>query len=158
MFFVFLRPLFKDSTGAALDCLILATAFDTMSEILKLSVCLDWVYQGLWRFQISVILKRSCGWERFFWRKKLFRLKWCHEHPLSAFNCMLFGTVTLWMICYFSLFLSFRKRQQIKLPVPQTWLIKKVINVIWAIHGWTFEPPTHRVWRTLWLSELKRKN
>ena len=38
VFFVFLRPLLKDSTGAALDCLILATALDTMSEIFKLSL------------------------------------------------------------------------------------------------------------------------
>ena len=35
---MFLRPIFKDSTGAALDCLILATALDTMSEIFKLSL------------------------------------------------------------------------------------------------------------------------
>ena len=35
---MFLRPIFKDSTGAALDCLILAMALDTMSEIFKLSL------------------------------------------------------------------------------------------------------------------------
>ena len=100
--------------------------------------------------------------ERFFWRKKLFRLKWCHEHPLSAYNnyCMLFGTVTLWMICY--LHFSFFQEKATNKAASSSDLGDKKGNKCYLgypwLNLWATYPPRMKDLMIEWVKKKKLKS